>query len=104
MTEARDTYCGECGHDHAVGSPHVESVTLLNPLSQDEPLTVRARHPEFRCTRGDLYTHDCLGRDDLSVRQGHYIRAATREAAIVEMARQYPNDPPESFTADKFKE
>ena len=41
---------------------------------------------EYRCTRSALYTHDCLGHDDITVRQGYYIKADSEEEALQRMA------------------
>lgn len=47
---------------------------------------------EFRCTRFDLYAHNCIGRDDVTARQGHYFDGASFEEAAEEMALRWPND------------
>lgn len=47
---------------------------------------------EYRCTRTALYLHPCLGRDDLTARQGHYVDATTPEMAVREMAEAFPQD------------
>lgn len=57
---------------------------------------------EFRCTRNTLYTHDCLGRDNWSARQGHYIMAHDRDEALAKMAERFPDDT-EGFTATKWQ-
>lgn len=57
---------------------------------------------EYRCTRSDLYKHDCFGREDLSARDGHYIVSFTAEAALEEMKRRYPAE--KNFTVDLWKE
>lgn len=48
--------------------------------------------PKFRCTRNARYSHACTGRDDLRARQGHYVEADTREEALAEMRRSFPDD------------
>jgi hypothetical protein len=57
---------------------------------------------EFRCTRNTPYMHNCLGRDDISARQGYYIKARDAEDAIRKMAERFPEDT-EGFTATKWQ-
>lgn len=57
---------------------------------------------EFRCTRNTSYTHDCLGRDDISARQGYYIKARDADDAIRQMAERFPEDTA-GFTATKWQ-
>jgi len=54
---------------------------------------------EFRCTRNSPYQHECAGQHDLKARQGHYIRAESKEQALTEMARIFIEDK-HGFTAD----
>lgn len=56
---------------------------------------------EYRCTRSDLYSHNCLGRDNLKARQGHYIQAVNAKAALRVMQLGYPDEV--NFTVDQFK-
>lgn len=58
---------------------------------------------KYRCTRNALYTHDCLGRDDLVPRQGHYIEANSAEEAWEKMAIRFPNEVKEGFTVHEWK-
>lgn len=58
---------------------------------------------EYRCTRNALYTHPCLGHDDLSARQGHYITAASDEEAWQKMAARFPDETDEGFTIQEWK-
>lgn len=58
---------------------------------------------EYRCTRNALYRHNCIGRDDRTVRQGHYIRAETKAQAHAQMCERFPNDGGD-FTVDLAKE
>jgi hypothetical protein len=57
--------------------------------------------PEFRCTRPDLY-RGTASEKDVTVRQGHYIRAADEDEARREMRQRYPND--SEFTIQRWKE
>ena len=54
---------------------------------------------EYRCTREVAYLHECLGRDNIEVRQGHYIHAHTPEEARREMAEAWPQDLPRAVEA-----
>ncbi len=47
---------------------------------------------EFRCTRPESYIGNCVGRTDLSARQGHYIDAVDMQEAAEEMAVRWPHD------------
>lgn len=58
---------------------------------------------EYRCTRQALYTHDCIGRDQTSARQGHYIVAEDMPSAIDEMVDRYPEDYSKGFTIQQCK-
>ena len=58
---------------------------------------------EYRCTRNSLYSHECLGRDDVTARQGHYIRAESEQEALTLMEQKFPDDT-EGFTAKLWKE
>ncbi|NWF61748.1 MAG: hypothetical protein HXY43_21445 [Fischerella sp.] len=58
---------------------------------------------EFRCTRNALYLHDCIGRDNIEARQGHYIKAETEEEAWQEMARRYPDETKAGFTVQEWE-
>lgn len=58
---------------------------------------------EYRCTRNALYTHDCIGHDDTTPRQGHYIWAINEEAAWQEMARRYPKETEAGFTVQEWE-
>ena len=57
---------------------------------------------EYRCTRNALYQHDCIGRDDITERQGHYIWAQNEEAAWEEMAKRYPQETTAGFTVEPW--
>lgn len=56
---------------------------------------------EYRCTRSDLYSHNCIGRDDLTARQGHYVVARSEEEALEEMRRRHPAE--RNFTVAIWK-
>lgn len=58
---------------------------------------------EYRCTRNVLYSHQCLGRDDLSARQGYYITAASEEEAWQKMATRFPEEVTEGFTVQEWE-
>lgn len=59
--------------------------------------------PEFRCTRNALYDHDCLGHDDLTARQGHYITADNEEQAREQMGIRFPEEIEAGFTVQPWK-
>ena len=65
---------------------------------------------EWRCTRNTMYSSEtCLGHNDLTVRQGHYIRADTKVEALMEMIKRFPQDvmyqtAMQAFTIDCWKE
>lgn len=48
----------------------------------------------YRFTLDNLYKHDCLGRDDVSVRQGHYVEARSEVDAWRQIRERFPNDTP----------
>lgn len=52
----------------------------------------------YRCTRNAPYMHKCIGRDDVSARQGHYVMGEKVEDAIKEMVKRYPDEVEEGFT------
>lgn len=58
---------------------------------------------EYRCTRNASYSHQCLGRDDLSARQGYYIMASSQEEAWEKMAVRYPEETKEGFTVQEWQ-
>jgi formylmethanofuran dehydrogenase subunit E len=58
---------------------------------------------EYRCTRNALYSHDCIGRDDLTARQGHYIRANSAEEAWEKMATRFPEETEAGFTTQEWE-
>lgn len=58
---------------------------------------------EFRCTRNALYSHDCLGHEDISARQGYYIMAASKEEAWQRMATRFPEETKEGFTVEEWQ-
>lgn len=48
---------------------------------------------EYRVTRDTLYANPhCVGHKDLTARDGHYIKAASQEDALMEMKKRYPHD------------
>ncbi|KOP23127.1 hypothetical protein AMR41_27880 [Hapalosiphon sp. MRB220] len=58
---------------------------------------------EYRCTRNALYLHDCIGRDNIEARQGHYIKAETEEVAWQIMATRYPDETEAGFTVQEWE-
>lgn len=58
---------------------------------------------EYRCTRNASYSHQCLGRDDLSARQGYYIMASSQEEAWEKMAVRFPEETGEGFTVEQWQ-
>jgi hypothetical protein len=56
---------------------------------------------EYRCTRAELYMHECIGEKDVSAREGHYVICTSAEEAQEEMKRRYPNE--RSFTVELWK-
>ncbi len=60
-------------------------------------------HEEYRCTRNALYTHDCIGHDDITARQGYYIQANSAEEAWEKMAIRFPEEVKEGFTVQEWE-
>ncbi len=58
---------------------------------------------EYRCTRNAPYTHNCIGRDDLTARQGYYIQASSAEEAWERMAIRYPEETSVGFTVQDWQ-
>jgi hypothetical protein len=58
---------------------------------------------EYRCTRNALYQHNCAGQHDLTARQGHYLRANSKEEAWHEMAKRFPDETKAGFTVDEWE-
>jgi hypothetical protein len=52
----------------------------------------------YRCTRNASYSHDCIGRDEVSARQGHYVKGHSVGDAIKEMVKRHPSEIEEGFT------
>jgi len=67
---------------------------------------------EYRCTRFRLYQNEgCPGYTDRRSRQGYYIEATSNLQAMLQMAKEFPNDiqwgirvGEEPFTSDLWKE
>ena len=79
------------------GLKHIHSI--LPNLLEIENLTVR----EYRCTRNASYSHDCIGRDDLTARQGYYIHASSTEQAWEKMAIRFPQETTVGFTVQYWE-
>lgn len=58
---------------------------------------------EYRCTRNAPYAHNCIGHDDLTARQGHYIRANSAEEAWERMAIRFPDEVEAGFTVEEWE-
>lgn len=58
---------------------------------------------EYRCTRNASYAHGCIGRDDLTARQGYYIHANNAEEAWQKMAIRFPNETEAGFTVQEWE-
>lgn len=58
---------------------------------------------EYRCTRNALYSHNCIGHDDITARQGHYIKAQSKEEAWEKMAIRFPEEVAEGFTVQEWE-
>lgn len=58
---------------------------------------------EYRCTRNASYSHQCIGRDDLSARQGYYIHADSIEEAWQRMAIRFPEEADAGFTVQEWQ-
>lgn len=56
---------------------------------------------EYCCTRSDLYSHDCLGRDNPGARQGHYVQAENARDAWLEMHKSFPGE--SNFTIEEIR-
>ena len=52
----------------------------------------------YRCTRSYMYHHDCIGRDDITARQGHYCPAETIYGAVLDMIDRFPDEILHGFT------
>ncbi len=102
LTMRVDDSCGQNAADAAAGdalNALLESLgyELFSPdEAEAEAFAVLSDGPrvlnEYRCTRSMLYRHDCLGRDDLAARQGHYVWAESPESARLKMSRDFPQD------------
>ena len=78
------------------GLKHIHNI--LPNLVEIDNLTLT----EYRCTRNASYTCDCYGRDDISARQGYYIRAHSEEEAWQQMASRYPEETELGFTVQDW--
>jgi hypothetical protein len=58
---------------------------------------------EYRCTRNASYSHQCIGRHDISARQGYYIQADSIEEAWQKMAIRYPEEASTGFTVEEWQ-
>lgn len=58
---------------------------------------------EYRCTRNALYLHQCIGKHNISARQGYYIKANSVEEAWQKMAIRYPEETSIGFTVQEWQ-
>lgn len=58
---------------------------------------------EYRCTRNASYSHDCIGHNDLTARQGYYINAHSAEEAWEKMAIRFPKEAAVGFTVQEWE-
>lgn len=58
---------------------------------------------EYRCTRNAPYSHQCIGHDDLTARQGYYIQANSIEEAWQKMAIRFPDEVEAGFTVQEWE-
>lgn len=58
---------------------------------------------EYRCTRNAPYQHECLGQNDISARQGYYIKAYSMEEAWEQMATRFPEETEVGFTVQEWE-
>lgn len=70
-------------------------------LAQYKPYLTMQK--EYRCTRNALYTHECLGHNDITARQGHYVKANSAEEAWEKMAIRFPEEVNEGFTVQEWE-
>ncbi len=66
-------------------------------------ITIAQTMQEYRCTRNALYTHDCIGYDDITARQGYYIQASSAEEAWERMAIRFPEETSVGFTVQDWE-
>jgi hypothetical protein len=50
-----------------------------------------------------MYSHQCIGHDDLTARQGHYIQAHSIEEAWQKMAIRFPEETEAGFTVQEWR-
>ena len=91
------------GHDFTAqelrqGLKHIRDI-LPSPAEIDN-LTLK----EYRCTRNASYTGNCVGRDDISARQGYYLYAHSEEEAWQQMAARYPKETEAGFSIQDWSE
>ncbi len=58
---------------------------------------------EYRGTRNAPYSHNCLGHNDLTARQGHYVSADAEEEAWEKMATKFPEETETGFTVEAWE-
>jgi hypothetical protein len=50
-----------------------------------------------------MYSHQCIGHDDLTARQGHYVQANSIEEAWQKMAIKFPEETAAGFTIQEWR-
>lgn len=93
----------EKGHDFTAqelrqGLKHIQGI--LPSQKEIDNLTLK----EYRCTRNASYSGNCVGRDDISARQGYYLYAHSEEEAWQLMARRYPNETKAGFSVQDWSD
>lgn len=58
---------------------------------------------EYRCTRNASYSHHCIGHEDITARQGYYIKANSAKEALEKMFIRFPEEVKEGFTVEEWK-
>ncbi len=58
---------------------------------------------EYRCTRNALYAHTCIEHDDITARQGYFIKGESVEEALQEMAIRFPEEVEAGFTVQEWE-
>lgn len=53
---------------------------------------------EYRCTRNAMYHHNCIGKESISARQGHYCFSETIYGSVLDMVARFPDEILHGFT------
>ena len=76
---------------------------MIQPNSIRGSVTIRFIRVWGKTCAYPLYTDDCIGRDDLTARQGYYIQALSAEEAWERMAIRYPEETSIGFTVQDWE-